>query len=158
MLVHFDPSRRLFLSCDASQKGIGAVLSHPQEDGQEQPISFVSHTLSGNELKYSQLDKEALAIIFGVSRFNQYLFGRDFTIVTDHKLLTHLFHPKKSLPQVASARLQRWGLILGGHSYTIEYRAGKENVIADALSRLPLPATPQEVPILQETFCGPWLS
>lgn len=112
----------------------------------KQPISFASRTLSSSELKYSQLDKEALAIILGITKFNQYLVGRDFIIVTDHKPLTHLFHPKKPIPQMTSARLQRWALILGGHSYSIVYRAGKENANADALSRLPLPISPHCVP------------
>ena len=108
--------------------------------------SYASRTLSPAEKKYSQLDKEALAIIFGVTKFHQYLFGREFTITTDHKPLTHLFHPKKSVPQMASARLERWALTVGAYSYSLQYRPGKENANADALSRLPLPSLPPVVP------------
>ncbi len=116
LLVHFDPSKEIVLACDASEYGMGAVLSQ-RTDGVEQPICFTSRTLSVTEKKYSQLDKEALAIIFGLSKFHQYLYGRVFIILTDHKPLTNLFNPRRSVPQMASARLHRWALTLGAYSY-----------------------------------------
>ena len=91
LLVHFDPSKELTLSTDASPKGIGAVLSHKMEGGAEKPIAFTSRSLSMAERNYSQLEKEGLEIIFGVKRFHQYLQGRSFTIWSDHKPLESLF-------------------------------------------------------------------
>lgn len=69
----------------------GAVLSHKMPSGEEKPVGFMSRTLTPTERKYSQLDKEALAIVFGVKRFHAYLYGRHFELKTDHKPLTHIF-------------------------------------------------------------------
>ena len=152
VLVHFDPKRTVILACDASPYGIGAVLSHRMDDGTDQPIAFASRTLAAAEKKYSQIEKEGLAIIFGVKRFHQYLFGRQFTILSDHKPLEHLFNESQATPTLASARIQRWSLTLGAYDYIIEYKPGQEHGNADMLSRLPLPETPAKVPIPGETI------
>ena len=88
MLVYFHDRLPLILSCDASPYGVGAVLSHRMPDGSERPVGFSSQTLTTAEQKYSQLDGEALAIIFGMKK---YLFGRQFEIKTDHQPITHIF-------------------------------------------------------------------
>jgi len=123
VLAHYDPSKPLILACDTSPYGVGAVLSHQCEDGSERPVAYASRSLSPAEKKYSQLDKEGLAIIFGAKRFHQYVVGHHFS----------------GVPTLASARIQRWALILGAYSYSIQYKPGPAHANADVFSRLPLP-------------------
>lgn len=80
LIVHYDPNAELVLSCDASPYRVGAVLSHHWSEGTERPIAFASRTLAPAECHYAHLDKEALAIIFGLKHFNQYLAGHHFVI------------------------------------------------------------------------------
>ena len=146
VLVHYDTERPVLVHCDASQYGLGAVLSHIMEDGSERPIGFASRTLSDAEKNYSQLDKEGAAVIFALKKFHKYVFGRDFDIITDHEPLLSLFHESKQTPLMASPRIQRWSILLRAYQYHMKYRAGKEHANADCMSRLPLPARAQETP------------
>ena len=113
------------------------------DDQQERPIAYVSRTLSAAKKHYSQLEKEALAIIFAVKKFHKYkyIYGRYFIIESDHRPFSFLFAEHKGIPQMASSRIQRWALTLSAYQYTIHYKAGKHLTNADAFSRLPAPAT-----------------
>ena len=140
LLTHHNPAKPLILACDASEYGIGAVLSHVI-DNQERPIAYVSRTLSTAEKHYSQLEKEALAIVFAVKKLHRYLLGRHFTIESDHQPLKTLFGETNKIPNMAPSRIVRWAVILSAYNYTIRYKSGKRLCNADALSRLPQPVT-----------------
>jgi len=137
VLAHFDPKQDIGISCDASEVGLGAVLFHRYEDGSERPIANISKTLTTTQRNYSQIQKEALAIVFALHKFHQFLYGRKFILVTDHKPLTSLFGPSKATPVLAANRLARWALLLNQYNYKIEYRKTNDHGNADALSRLP---------------------
>ena len=80
VLTHYNPVLPLQLAGDASAYGVGAVISHVMGDGYEWPIAFASRTLSLSKKNYSQIEKEALSLIFGVKKFHSYLYGRQFTL------------------------------------------------------------------------------
>lgn len=130
VLVHYNPKLPLLLTCDASSVGVGAVISHKMPDGSEKPVAFVSRMLSKAEKaekNYTQIEKEALGLVFGVMKFHEYLFGRKFTLITDHKPLLKI---------LVAARMQRWALILVAYTYEIQYKPSEQHGNADALSRL----------------------
>ena len=92
---------------------------------------------SSAEQNYAQIEREALAIVFAVQRFHQYLYGRTFTLVTDHRPLCKILGEKESIPPLAAARMQHWALLLSAYQYKIQYIPGKLNCSADCMSRLP---------------------
>lgn len=110
VLVHFDSSKTVILTVDVSPYGVGAVLAHWDKNCQERPVSFASRRLHPTEQHYSQLDKEGLALMFGVKHFHQYLWRRRFEAVTDHKPLLGLLGPDKAVPLQSLPRVLRWGL------------------------------------------------
>ena len=139
VLAHFDRELPLSLAADASPYGLGAVISHTMPDGTDRPIAYASRTLSDAEKNYAQVEKEALSLVFGVKKFHQYLYGRRFVLITDHKPLTAILGPKRGVPPLAAARMQRWALLLSAYDYDIVYRPTTAHGNADGLSRLPLP-------------------
>jgi len=137
VIIPFDPNLPLILTTDASPTGVAAVLSHEVE-GIERPIAYASRSLNPSEINYSQLDREALAIIFGVNHFYNYLLGKKFILVTDNEPLTRIFHQNKALPQMTSARLLRYASFLSGFDYTVRFKKGCNNESVDCLSRAPV--------------------
>lgn len=136
-MVHYNPKLPIKLVCDSSQYGIGAAIFHTMENNEERPIAFASKTLNKAQSNYSTIDREALAIFFGVKKFQHYLIGRKFILQTDHKPLVSIFGSKRGIPEMAASRLQRWSIYLSSFDFEIQYIVGKSNVNADFLSRLP---------------------
>ncbi|UYV61159.1 K02A2.6-like [Cordylochernes scorpioides] len=149
VLVPYDATLPLCLATDASQIGVGAVLSHIIE-GQERPIMFASRTLSEAEQNYSQIEKEALAIIYGVTKFHQFIYGRKFILITDHKPLVTILGSRSGIPTLSTSRLQRWALILSAYTYDIKFRRTQDHGNADLLSRFPVGC--EEIPRLNNVY------
>ena len=128
VLAYFDKNKDHIIQTDASKTGLGAVLL---QEGQ--PVVYASRTLTDTECRYSNIERELLSVVFGLERLHHYTFGKPITVETDHQLLTSIW--KKTIA-TSSPRLQRLLLRLAQYDVNIEYLRGKENVIADALSRV----------------------
>ena len=131
-MAHFDPSAPTQLRVDASPFGLGAILTQTHGD-ETRPVAYASRTLTAVERRYSQTEREALAVVWGCVRFHLYLYGTTFEIYTDHKPLEIIYSPTSKPP----ARIERWGLRLQPHIFCVKYSPGIGNP-ADVLSRLPL--------------------
>ena len=125
-----DFDRPFILQTDASDRGVGAVLSQVDDAGDEHAIAFYSRKLLPREERYSTIEKECLAIKLGMQAFKVYLLGRRFSVQTDHRSLEWLDRIKDN-----NARLTRWSLELQQYDYVVQHRAGSANANADALSR-----------------------
>ena len=127
------------------------MLAHVLPSGEEQPIAFASRTFCDAERNHAQLDREALAVAFGVKKFHNYVCGREFVVWTDHKSLLCLLVEAKAIPNQASGRIIRWAIMMQGYQYQLRYRSGGNNQNADCLSRLPCVENVLEPPNLEET-------
>lgn len=128
-----DFSKQFTISCDASNVGIGAVLSQSSDFG-EKVIAYASRTLGKTEQKFSTTERECLAVIWSIEKFRPYVEGTHFEVITDHHSLLWLHNLRD--PQ---GRLARWSLRLQPFDFTLIHRKGKEHVVPDLLSRNPVP-------------------
>ena len=133
VLRFYDPGKELSIQCDASQTGLGAALL---QDGQ--PLAFVSRALTDTETRYAQLEKEMLAVVWSIEKFDQYTYGRRVNMVSDHKPLESIM--KKALAS-APKRLQGMMMRLQKYDINLIYVPGKNLLLADTLSRAYRPTT-----------------
>lgn len=117
------------LRTDAADDGIGAVLLQ-MEDDEKLPVAYASRKLQPREKAYAVIEKECLAVVWGIQKFHQYLYGREFLLETDHQPLTYLNKAKTE-----NSRLMRWALQLQPYRFRIIAIKGSDNVGADYLSR-----------------------
>lgn len=136
ILTPFQVHLPITLATDASPTGYGAVLSHIMPDKSERPIAFASRSLTKAEKGYSQLDKEAAALIWGLKKFFQYCYGRKITLIIDNQPLARILHPEKAVPATTAIRLVHYANFLAGFDYNIKLRKTTEHANADYFSRL----------------------
>jgi transposase InsO family protein len=130
MLAYPDPTRKFFVRTDASDVGIGAVL-YQLVRGEERIVEYASRKCIQAERNYSASERELLAIVWSIRRWHRYLAGQHFVVITDHKSLETIRGVRE-----AKSRLARWAETLAEYNFEVRHRPGKENVVADTLSRL----------------------
>ncbi|KAJ1212450.1 hypothetical protein NDU88_000110 [Pleurodeles waltl] len=123
-------SKKFYVQTDASELGVGAVLSQLNSEGQDQPVAFISRRLTPREKRWSAIEREAFAVVWALKKLRPYLFGTHFIVQTDHKPLLWLKQMKGENP-----KLLRWSISLQGMDYTVEHRPGSSHSNADGLSR-----------------------
>ena len=150
VMAYYDPTAETELIVDASPVGVAAVLTQKSrnDSGSEDTciIAYASRALTDVEKRYSQTEKEGLALVWGCERFHLYLYGSTFNLITDHKALEIIFRNPRSKPP---ARIERWQLRLQQYDFTVTYRPGEGNP-ADYLSRHPVTNLPYKRSVAEE--------
>jgi hypothetical protein len=127
-LTFYDVNKSVTLQVDASKDGLGACLL---QEGK--PVAYASSALTDTQRRYSQIEKETLAVVFGAEKFHQYIYAKKVKVHTDHKPLESIF--RKPLSK-APPRVSRMMLSLQKYRLDVQWKPGKEMYIADALSRI----------------------
>ena len=127
-LFFYDEDAPIFLLTDASDFGIGGYL-YQIVDGKEQPVAFVSKSLTGPQLRWPTIQKEAYAIYYCITKLEYLLRDRSFCLMTDHANLTYI-------NKTVNAMVQRWKTALGSYDFVVKHISGVRNIVADYLSRL----------------------
>ena len=133
-MKYFDPKRTTEVIVDASPYGLGAILTQRDKDNTSHVIAYASRALTDVESRYSQTEREALAVVYACEHFHLYLYGHPFIVISDHKPLEGIYNNPGSR---TSARIERWNLRLQSYDFTLRYKPGKSNP-ADFLSRHPV--------------------
>ena len=125
-----DHSQPFYIQTDASEKAVGAVLTQKYDD-KEHPIAFRSKKLTDTQQKWSTIERELYAVVFGIEQFKYYIYGRHFVVQSDHKPLAWLQTMKNQ-----NSRLMRWSILLQQYQFSVEHRSGKASANSDFVSRL----------------------
>ena len=141
LLAYPTANQAFMLETDASNAGLGAVLSQIQSDGKEHPVAYASRALSPQETRYAITELETLAVVWAITHFHAYLYGHDVEVVTDHSAVQAVLQT----PSANGKHARWWSKIFGSGLNTIKirYRPGKDNCNADGLSRCPVSTPPQ---------------
>ena len=133
VLAYPDYKQKFKLYTDASESGLGAVLTQIKEDGLERPVAYAGRTLSKSERNYDAHKLEFLALKWAITdRFHEFLYGGTFDVFTDNNPLTYILSSAK-----LDAVGQRWVASLGPYNFSLHYNPGRHNTVADSLSRIP---------------------
>lgn len=125
-----DYNRPFIIQCNASTSGIGAALIQKDDCGNERPVAFMSRKLNGAQKNYSITELECLAAVSAIKKFRPYIEGTTFVVITDHVSLKWLMSSRD-----LNGRLARWSIKLQARDFEIIHRSGRDNIVADALSR-----------------------
>jgi len=128
-----DVTKPFILQTDASHIGIGEVLLQEHAAGEKRPVAFASRKLQPRETHYSTIERECIAIVWGVTKFQEYVYGTEFLLETDHEPLQYLRRAK-----FQNGRLMRWALALQPYRFLLPAIRGRDNFGADCLSRNPV--------------------
>lgn len=140
-LAYFDPNKKIIVSADSSSYGLGSCLQSENEDGTRSIIAYASRSLTPTECRYAQIEKECLALAWACTKFADYIEGLKIILETDHKPLLQILQTKHI--DELSPRLTRFRLRLMRYTYEVVYVPGKQFLVPDYLSRLPVPVAGQ---------------